>query len=273
LLQFPKTSRAKHNRSVTLFTAQLSGPIGRAGWALLLAAPFVGSFLGVLIRRLPEERPIAWARSACEACGATLRARDLVPLFSWAVLGGRCRHCGERIGWFYPAVELAALAVAALALLFDRGVAAWVDAGFGWWLLTLAWIDAGCFLLPDALTLPLVLAGLADAAAFAPRDLLTRSLGAIAGYAVLQAVAWAYRRLRGREGLGGGDAKLLAAAGAWVGVAGLPSVILLAAGAALAVAFVLQLGGARLHAQSALPFGPFLALGMWVVWMLGPLAL
>ena len=176
-------------------------PLGAADWALLLAAPFIGSFLGVLIWRLPAERPIAWARSACEHCNATLTPRDLVPLVSWALRRGRCRYCGVGIGWFYPAVELAALLVAGLALGFDRGLAAWIDAGLGWWLLALAWIDIRDWLLPDVLTLPLILVGLAEAVVLAPDTLPARAVGAVLGWAALQAIAWGYRRLRGREGL------------------------------------------------------------------------
>jgi len=244
--------------------------LGDADWALLLAAPFIGSFLGVLIRRLPAARPLAWGRSACEHCGASLAARDLVPLFSWLALRGRCRHCGAPVGWFYPGVELAALAIAVIALGVDRGLAAWLDCLLGWWLLVLGWIDLRHWLLPDALTLPLVVAGLVAAAFLAPAELTERALGAALGYLVLRAVAWVYRRLRGREGLGGGDAKLLAAAGAWVGAPALPSVILVAALAGLVAAGIMQLAGARLRAHSALPFGPFLAIATWLVWLFGP---
>ncbi len=242
------------------------------GWGTIAAAPFIGSFLGVVIRRLPEERPIAWARSACERCGHRLQARDLVPLLSWALARGRCRCCGRPIGWFYPAVELAALAVALAAVAIDGSRWAWLDCLLGWWLLTLAWIDVRCWLLPDALTLPLVLAGLIAAAALAPEALFDRALGAALGYSLFQALAWLYRRMRGRDGLGGGDAKLLAAAGAWIGASALPSVVLLAALAALALAALLRLAGVRLAAQSALPFGPFLALATWLVWLFGPLS-
>jgi leader peptidase (prepilin peptidase)/N-methyltransferase len=142
--------------------------------------------------------------------------------------------------------------------------------------LALAWIDARCWLLPDILTLPLVVVGLA-AAALAPETLpgalFARALGAALGYSVLQAVAWLYKRLRGRDGLGGGDAKLLAAAGAWVGAGALPSVVFVAAASALAAALLSRLRGIRLAAQSALPFGPFLALAAWLVWLFGPLSL
>lgn len=245
---------------------------GAAAWGMVVAAPFVGSFLGVVIRRLPEGRPIVRARSACEQCGQTLPARDLVPLVSFFVARGRCRRCGAAIGFFHLAVELAALGVALVALLADAGGRVWLDCLLGWWLLALAWIDARYWLLPDALTLPLVLAGLLAAAAFAPDALFARALGAALGFAVLRALAWIYKRARGREGLGGGDAKLLAAAGAWVGAAALPSVVLIAALAALAAALVLRLRGARLAAGSAVPFGPFLALATWLVWLFGPVS-
>lgn len=236
-------------------------------------APFIGSFLGVVIRRLPEGRPIVWARSACEGCGAPLTPRDLVPLLSWVLSRGRCRRCGRALGWFYPAVELAALTVVLIALIVDRGEAAWIDAVLGWCLLALAWIDARRWILPDALTLPLVVAGLVAALAFDADDLADRAVGAVLGYLALRVIAWAYQRLRGREGLGHGDAKLLAAGGAWVGAAALPQVVLLAAVLALLAVVGLRLTGTRLRAHSALPFGPFLALAIWLLWLCGPLPL
>ncbi len=81
---------------------------GATEWSLVLVAPFIGSFLGLLIRRLPAGSPIALGRSRCDACGATLRVRDLVPILSWLVAGGRCRYCRQSLGWFYPGVELTA---------------------------------------------------------------------------------------------------------------------------------------------------------------------
>lgn len=246
---------------------------GALAWTMVAAAPFIGSFLGVLIRRLPEDRPIARGRSVCEGCGQTLAPRDLVPLLSWLLNRGRCRFCSRPIGFFYPAVELAALAVALVAVMADSGGRVWLDCLLGWWLLVLAWIDARHWLLPDALTLPLILAGLGAAAAFAPGALFARALGAALGYSLLAALAWIYRKARGREGLGGGDAKLLAAAGAWVGVGALPGVVLAAALAALAAALLMRLAGRPLTTGSAIPFGPFLALATWLVWLYGPLSL
>ena len=244
---------------------------GLQGLGLLLIAPVIGSFLGTVIRRLPEGRPIALSRSQCETCGTALTPRDLVPLLSWLLSRGRCRHCGHAVGWFYPGIEIAALAVALISLAVDGMPRAGLDCLFGWWLLTLGWIDLRRWVLPDVLTLPLLVAGLIEAVLFEPENLLDHALGAAAGYLSLRAVARAYRLLRGREGLGGGDAKLLAAAGAWIGVMALPQAVLGAALTGLAAAGVLHLCGERMHARAAITFGPFIALASWALWLWGPL--
>ena len=226
----------------------------------MLAAPFVGSVLGVLIRRLPAGRPVVVARSACEGCGAVLGPRDLVPLLSYAALRGRCRRCGAAIGWFHPAIELAAIGVAVWARLASGD---WADCVLGWGLLALAWIDWDHFRLPDALTLPLIPIGLLahwD-------DRLEHAVAAVAGYALFRAVAVTYLWLRQREGLGVGDAKLLAVAGAWVGVAGLPWVVF--GGGVFGIVVALMRGGAALRG-GAIPFGPPLCLAIWLVRLYGP---
>jgi leader peptidase (prepilin peptidase)/N-methyltransferase len=246
--------------------------LGVADWMLIAVAPAIGSFVGLIIYRLPEAAPIVWGRSRCDHCDAVLAPRDLVPLASWLAARGHCRQCGHPLGWFYPAVEIAAIAIAIVSVLVDRGEQAWLDAGLGWWLLALGWIDLRSWMLPDALTLPLIALGLAATGWFLPGDLIDHSVGAALGYLGLWAIAWLYRRLRGREGLGLGDAKLLAAAGAWVGVSGLPSVIAGAAGVGLIAAGGLMLAGARVDRHSALPFGPFLSLAAWLVWIFGPIA-
>ena len=132
-------------------------------------------------------------------------------------------------------------------------------------LLTAAAIDARRLILPDFLTLPLIPLGLAMAW-LEPPDLATRAIGALSGFLTFAGIGWLYRRWRGRDGLGLGDAKLLAAAGAWVGWQGLPSVVLIAAIGGLAWALL-----TRQRADQKMPFGPFLAAGFWLVWWLGPL--
>jgi len=238
------------------------------GWGLVAVAPFIGSFLGVLVRRLPEGRPVLGGRSHCESCGTVLHARDLVPFASWLAARRRCRFCGQSLGWFYPGIELAATAVALAAVAANGGPQTWLDCLFGWWLLALGWIDLRCWLLPDALTLPLVVVGLGAEAWLNPAGLTACAVGAALGYLGLRLVGWSYRMMRGREGIGQGDAKLLAASGAWLGAAALPQVILLAASTALIAALGLRLAGIRLGARSALPFGPFLAFATWLLWLL-----
>jgi leader peptidase (prepilin peptidase) / N-methyltransferase len=243
------------------------------GLLALFLAPFVGSFLGVVALRLPAGRPLVLARSACAECGRRLGARDLVPLFSYLTRGGRC-SCGKlRLSPFYPAIELGALAVTASAVWVLSGWLLWLSLGLGWTLLALAAIDLRHYLLPDALTLPLIPAGLAVAWALDPALLPAHLLGALLGFAAFVIIGQAYRRLRGRDGLGLGDAKLLAAAGAWLGWAALPSVVLIAAVLALALALVQALGGAKLALTGKLAFGPHLALAFWLVWLYGPLIL
>lgn len=240
------------------------------GWIALLAAPFVGSFLGVLIRRLPEGNAWAWSRSRCETCRRVLPPQEMLPLVSFAVLRGRCAGCGAAIGWFHPAVECAAVLVAAGAIWATPEDAAliWAGCGLGWTLLALAWIDARAWRLPDALTLPLVLAGLAQAALLAPEAATDRALAAAFGYLSFRLLGLAYRRLRGREGLGMGDAKLLAAGGAWLGTAALPWVVAGAGVLGLAAAGCAALAGARIGGATRLPFGPFLAAAIWSVWLI-----
>ncbi len=244
-------------------------------WLLpILVAPFVGSFLGVLIRRLPRGAPVGLARSRCESCARPLGAADLVPFLSHALLRGRCRTCRAPIAPFHWHVELAAVLVAAWAVLAagDDVGRAWADCALGWSLLALAWIDLGTGRLPDVLTLPLVVAGLVATTILDPAAMAGHAIGAAAGYGAFRLLALAYRAWRGREGLGGGDAKLLAAAGAWVGAAALGEVVLIGALAGLATAPLRRARGERLGAGTAIPFGPGLALGAWLVRLHGPFA-
>lgn len=248
----------------------IMAPLEVSDWYLIGASLPIGSFVGLVIERVPEGGRVALGRSRCTRCEARLTARDLVPLVSWLGAGGRCRHCGGPISWFYPAVEIAAVLIAVIAVGADRGLEAWIDAGLGWWLLALGWIDWRHTILPDVLTLPLIPIGLAIGESLEPENLPDLLLGVAVGFVGLWLLAWIYRRMRGREGLGLGDAKLFAAAGAWVGVGGLPTTMAGAALGGLAAAGAMMAAGRRLDRHTALPFGPFLAAATWLVWMFGP---
>jgi leader peptidase (prepilin peptidase) / N-methyltransferase len=235
--------------------------------APVLAAPIAGSLGGVLARRLPRGEPVFLARSVCESCNTQLSARDLAPLLSYVVLRGRCRYCQAPIGWFHPAMELAAMLTALWAAQVFGGDALWASCLLGWMLLTLAVCDARSFRLPDLLTLPLLLFGLGATWWLRPDAIGDHALAAALGYLAFRGVAALYRRLRGREGLGQGDAKLLAAAGAWLGLAALPNVVLGAAIAGLLFAALMALRGRSVSAKMRLPFGPCLAIATWITWL------
>ncbi len=239
-------------------------------WWPLLAAPFVGSLLGVLIARLPRDAPVALARSRCDHCGAPIAPRDLVPLLSYVVLRGCCRRCRAVIPAFHWRIELAALLIPAAALVAGIGGAGlWVVCVAGWLLLALAWIDAETMLLPDALTLPLFLTGLGATWWLRPEALLYHALAAGLAFLLLNEVGRLYRRVRGREGLGAGDPKLLGAIGAWVGLVNLPAVLLGSAVAGLAWALLMRVRGEAIGMNTALPFGPFLAVAGFLVLIAG----
>ncbi len=139
-------------------------------------------------------------------------------------------------------------------------------------LIALSAIDFEQFRLPDSITLPLIVLGVAIATVFQWDDPLVRIASAAAGFAVLFGAGWLYHALRGRQGLGLGDAKLFAASGAWLGANGLPSVLLYGCGLALVYALALKLRDRGTSLASAIPFGPFLAAGTWLVWLYGPLS-
>ena len=197
--------------------------------------------------------------------------RDLVPVASWVALRGRCRHCAHALGAFYPAIEIAAAIVALWSASVAAGAPMWAGDVLGWTLLALAGIDFRSYVLPDFLTLPLVPAGLIATWAIAPGMLAANAIGAVAGFAFIAAVRAIYRLARGREGIGLGDAKLLAAAGAWIGWSGLPSVLLVASLSGLGFALLRAARKGTLSSTDRIPFGPFLCLGIWIVWLYGPL--
>jgi len=244
-----------------------------AAWFLpVVAAPFIGSFLGVLIVRLPMRTAVVMARSACPKCGHRLGAADLIPVLSFLLLRGRCRYCRQAIGLYHPMIELAAVAVVLWAWWGDPDATSiWVNCALGWTLLALAWIDWTEFQLPDVLTLPLLLAGLALTSVWQPESLTDHCLAAVFAYLSFRGLALGYRHLRGHDGLGGGDAKLIAGAGAWCGLAVLPLVVLGSAVLGLLLAFGLALAGRTVRSRTAIPFGPCIALAFWLAWLYGGL--
>ncbi len=224
----------------------------------------------MVIERLPAGRPFLLSRSSCTSCGKTLGPRDLIPMLSFCLARGRCRHCKAAIAPFHLAIELAALTIAALCLVtHDEPAQLWGGCALGWWLLTLAWIDFEHFILPDELTLTLLLAGLGWTLLAQTDAVLDHALGSILGFGSLWLVAAIYRRLRNRDGLGSGDPRMLAAGGAWLGWEALPWVICLAAMAGLVLAVVRQFVKGDTNWSDPLPFGPALSIAIWAVWMFG----
>lgn len=240
---------------------------------LLAMAPFIGSFIGVLVMRLPELRPVVQGRSMCDHCNEQLGARDLLPVVSWLSNRARCRHCGAKLSTFYPLVEVSAFAVAAWAALITSG---WVLAPtvvLGWILLALALIDWRSRLLPDVLTIPLAAAGIAVTWIMRPAALPEHLLGLAGGAMTFIGIAAAYRATRKQEGLGLGDAKLLGALGAWISWSGLPTAVLYAGVIGLSSVLASTFAWRPVTMHDRLPLGTFLALGGWLVWLYGPLTL
>lgn len=232
-----------------------------------------GSFLATLILRWPGGRSVARGRSACDGCGRVLGMRDLVPMLSAIMQRGRCRTCGAAIDPLHGRIEAGCAIIGALALGFapDRGGLGW--ALLGWLLLTLAVLDRRHFWLPDALTLPLAFLGLTIGFWVTDVTMADRVIGAVAGYGALLAVAVGYRRLRRREGLGLGDAKLLGALGAWFGWQALPFILLLGASLGLMAVMAAIAAGRPVGGSTRLPLGTFLALAAVPGWWLSALAL
>jgi len=254
--------------TIPLYTSASYGLIQEA--ILTLVAPFVGSFLGVITKRLPDERDWRWGRSTCDTCHKRLSPVELVPILSWLVLHGRCRNCHAEIGFFYPAIELAALAIAVWTVVTVPHELQIVTTLFGWLLLTLAAVDWQTRRLPDVLTLLLAITGLVAAYLYDRDYWLIHAAAGVAAAAALVAIAVLYRWIRKSAGLGLGDAKLFGALGIWVSLSGLPSVLFL--GAMFAMAFYLiRQGFLRTDWRERLPFGPFLAAAGWLVWLYGAL--
>ncbi|MBO9670301.1 MAG: prepilin peptidase [Sphingobium sp.] len=227
----------------------------------------IGSFLATIVSRWPRGQSVITGRSRCDGCDRPLNALDLVPLAGWLVARGKCRTCGARIDWVHPLMELGCALIGGFcAWAFDPLAALFFAVG-GWLLLTLAVLDARHMWLPDALTLPLAALGLTLGDWILPAPFLDRVIGAAAGAVLFALLAFAYRRLRGRDGLGLGDAKLLGAIGAWMGWQALPFVLLIASAAALLWVLVLRASGKQVHALTRIPLGTFLCLSVVPAWV------
>jgi leader peptidase (prepilin peptidase) / N-methyltransferase len=267
-------------------------PVLFVAWVSIVGL-VVGSFLNVVIHRLPKMMERAWRRdcrtmfepdapgddsprydlvqpsSHCPACGHRIRAWENVPLLSWLALRARCSACGVRISARYPAIELVA-GVAAGVVAAHFGVT-WECLGalvLTWSLIALTMIDFDHQLLPDSITLPMLWLGLVFsvfATTVTPVDAI---LGAAAGYLSLWSVYWLFKLATGKEGMGYGDFKLLAMLGAWLGWQSLPAIILLSAivGAVVGIALILA---QRLGRQVPMPFGPYLAAAGWIALLWG----
>ena len=261
-----------------------------AGWGTPLvvtaASLAVGSFLNVVAHRLPIMLERRWRadaralldldavaegepfnlwrpRSACPACGEPIPWRRNVPLVSWALLRGRCGDCGVPIPLRYPLVEVLT-AAASLSVVHAWGWQ-WLTLAllfFSWSLIALAVIDIETHLLPDQITLPLLWGGLLTAAGFGQVTPVEAIGGAVAGYLTLWGLYWAFKGLTGKEGMGHGDFKLFAALGAWLGIAALPAVALLASLGGLFYALAL-IAFKAMRREDPIPFGPFLAAAGW----------
>jgi leader peptidase (prepilin peptidase)/N-methyltransferase len=277
-------------------------------WVAVAIGLVVGSFLNVVIHRLPKMMERDWEaqcaelaqnkaagssapagqssgpavgtraepynlflpRSRCPACGHAITMAENVPLLSYALLRGRCSACRSRISPRYPLVEaLAAVAAAYCAARFGFGVAALAAMIYLWCLIAATFIDFDTQLLPDSITLPLLWLGLLVNIPGTFVDLASAVIGAAAGYLSLWSVYWAFRLLTGKEGMGFGDFKLLAAIGAWCGWQMLPLVILMSSmiGAAVGIVLIVL---SRLGRNVPIPFGPYLAAAGVVALFWGP---
>src|SRR5205085_1112641 len=228
----------------------------------------IGSFIAANWIRWPKGENALAGRSRCDACGAALGPLDLIPIVSWLIRRGRCQACGAWIDPRHVAIELAAGLIGIVAALAHPLPLALVSAGLGWWLLLMAALDLEAQWLPDLLTLPLIALGLLAAwAGFGP-PLAERLWGAGIGWASLEAIRLSYRLSRGRDGMGGGDPKAFAAAGAWVGVWNLPVVLLSAGLLGIAAALTMLLRRQAVTATTRMPLGTLIALALWPAWLL-----
>jgi leader peptidase (prepilin peptidase)/N-methyltransferase len=238
-----------------------------------VAGLVLGSFLNVCIRRLPVDESIVRPGSHCPHCKSSIRPYDNIPVVSYLLLGGRCRACGERISLRYPLVEvLTGIAMVALVRHFGLTPALPVYAAFLAALIVITFIDLDHQIIPDVISLPGIVIGLACAAAGVGPTLTASIIGLLLGGGFLYAVAVGYELLTGREGMGGGDIKLLAMIGTFLGWSGVLTTLLVGSfsGALAGGALILLRRG---DGRSPIPFGPFLAGGATFALFAGNLAI
>jgi leader peptidase (prepilin peptidase)/N-methyltransferase len=258
---------------------------------VFLFSLMIGSFLNVLVHRLPKMMETEWQaqcaelrgepvpefppynlwlpRSACPQCGHQITAMENIPLLSWLWLRGRCSACRTPISARYPLVELlTALLSAAAAWKWGASIQTLGALFLIWTLIALAFIDLDTTLLPDSLTLPLLWLGLLFNLGGHFASLSDAVVGAMAGYGVLWSVYWLFKLVTGKEGMGFGDFKLLAAIGAWLGWQMLPVTLLLSSvvGATIGIAMIVLVKHDR---RVPIPFGPYLAGGGLVALFFG----
>jgi leader peptidase (prepilin peptidase)/N-methyltransferase len=269
----------------------LSNPVIFSVSAALLGL-CVGSFLNVVIHRLPKMMERQWRaectelagqeapaaerynlvvpRSACPSCNRPITALENIPLLSWLMLRGKCVGCGTRISLRYPVVEaVTALLSAYVAWHFGFGIAAAGALLFTWAMVALTGIDLDTYYLPDSITLPLLWLGLLFNINGTFTPLPSAVIGGAAGYLSLWVVYWAFKWATGKEGMGYGDFKLLAAIGAWLGWQMLPLTILLSSlvGAVIGIGLIVFAGRGR---SVPIPFGPYLAIAGMIALLHGP---
>ncbi len=252
----------------------------------------IGSFLNVVILRLPKRLEWQWRQqsrefleisetydpsppgivvqsSHCPKCAHKLAAWENIPLLSFLMLRGKCRSCGTPISWQYPAVELiTGLAFAACVWRFGIGWESGLGLVLSAVLVTLSGIDLRTTLLPDELTYPLLWIGLLASLINVYVDPTASILGAVVGYLSLWSVYWLFKLVTGKEGMGYGDFKLLAALGAWCGVSAILPIVMISSlvGAVIGSAWLLIQGRDR---ATQIPFGPYLAIAGWIHFILG----
>ncbi|MBI18767.1 MAG: prepilin peptidase [Proteobacteria bacterium] len=251
----------------------------------------VGSFLNVVILRLPPRLAWQWQTSAgtpgtvadppkpppglvrpgsrCPTCKQSIHWWENIPLLSYVLLRGRCSHCDAHISLRYPAVE-ALTALLSITVVWVLGLDWQLAAALilTWGLIVLSFVDLDHMLLPDVITLPLLWLGLLVNLAGGFCDIGSAVIGAVSGYLVLWIIFHVYRMISGREGFGYGDFKLLAALGAWLGWQMLPLVLLLASLCGAVIGITLIMLTPR-EARQPLPFGPYLAVAGWIVLLWG----